>query len=220
MAENAIPTRAELVERMRARLAAHGARTHMALLVAATAGVGMAASVGLLAVGLHVMWLRYAIATCVAYGGFLLFVRVWIVLARAGGLPDGVDVEEALDATSRAVDLGLDSDVVGFDLDLAGGSAVVPAVLLCVALVGAVAAGFLVAGAPVFFAEVLVDAALSYGLYRRLSSVEPSHWLQTAVSRTWIPFLAVAVALGTAGAVIHWYVPDAVSVGDLWRLVV
>jgi hypothetical protein len=90
-------------------------------------------------------------------------------------------------------------------------------ILAVVALGGVIAAGFLIYSAPVFFAEVFVDAAISYGLYRRLRPADGRHWLQSAIARTWLPFLIVAALLGFAGEAIHEFIPGAVSIGDVFR---
>lgn len=224
-------SRAQLIERARAAFARRGARWFMALLVAATAGIGMLASVALLALGLQIIWLRYVIAVTVAYAGFLALIRWWLAASGATGPRyvgnDAENIVDAIDSTFRGLDFVTDGDGVtlpdvGFDLpapdfDEGGVAIALIVVLALAALAGLLASGFLIYTAPAFFAEVFVDAALSYGLYRRLSSAEPQHWLQTAVARTWMPFLVVAVVLGLAGATMHALVPDAVSIGDVWR---
>jgi hypothetical protein len=233
-------TRAELVERARAAFTRRGVRWQMGLIVSATAGIGMLASFVLLTLGLHVIWLRYVLATAAAYAGFLGLVRWWLALSGAMGRSTSSpetgdstgDSSEALDAALWTADALTDGqipvpntggiDLGGFDLDLGLDEDSLPVILALIVLAlavlaGLLAAGFLVYSAPVFFAEVFVDAALSYGLYRRLSGSESQHWLQSAVARSWIPFLVVGVVFGLAGAVMHALVPEAVSIGDLWR---
>jgi hypothetical protein len=229
-------TRAELVERARAAFTRRGVRWQMGLIVSATAGIGMFASFVLLTLGLHVIWLRYVLATAAAYAGFLGLVRWWLAISGAMGqsatAQEAEDTGEALDTALQAADAftdghipvpnagGIDLGDFDIDLDLDEDSLPVLLALIVLALAvlaGLIAAGFLIYSAPVFFAEVFVDAALSYGLYRRLSGSESQHWLQSAVARSWIPFLVVAVVFGVAGALMHSLVPDAVSIGDLWR---
>jgi hypothetical protein len=67
--------------------------------------------------------------------------------------------------------------------------------------------------APALFAELMVDAALATGLYRRLPGVEREHWLRTAVRRTVWPFVGVAVLFSLAGGAMQIYAPDAKSIG-------
>jgi hypothetical protein len=91
-------------------------------------------------------------------------------------------------------------------------------VVALVAVVGAtIAALWIVWAAPALFAELSLDAAVSTGLYRRLRRVSGDHWLTTAIRRTGLPFLAVAVLFAIAGAAIQYYVPDARSMVDLLR---
>jgi len=91
-------------------------------------------------------------------------------------------------------------------------------VLAIAALVGAAwAALWLVWGAPLLLAELVFDAALAAGLYRRLRSVRGEHWLRTAVQRTLFPFAAVTLLFALAGAVMQHVVPEARSVGQVFR---
>lgn len=91
-------------------------------------------------------------------------------------------------------------------------------VVLIGALLGsAFTAAWIVWNAPAFLAELLVDAALAAGLYRRLRNPEGSHWLATAVRRTWKPFLGIALIFTVAGALLQTYDPDARTVGDALR---
>ncbi len=71
--------------------------------------------------------------------------------------------------------------------------------------------------APAFLAEVLLDALVSVGLYRRLRALETRHWLATAVGHTWLPVLLVAAAFAVAGFLIQAHVPEATSIGGWWR---
>jgi hypothetical protein len=55
-------------------------------------------------------------------------------------------------------------------------------VLTIVAMMFAVVAAFwIVWVAPALFAELVLDAALAAGLYRRVRGVRGDHWLRTAV---------------------------------------
>jgi uncharacterized membrane protein YgcG len=71
--------------------------------------------------------------------------------------------------------------------------------------------------APAFFAEIMLDAALAAGLYRRLRGVERDHWLRTAVGKTVWPFVGVAVLFSLAGAAMQAYAPGAKSIGEVVR---
>lgn len=76
-------------------------RLHCALILCACFGVGLLVTKLMLIVGVHAMWLRYAIALVAAYLVFLLGVRVWLLYAgfdrrilpsRRSSLVDNVDL--------------------------------------------------------------------------------------------------------------------------------
>ena len=71
--------------------------------------------------------------------------------------------------------------------------------------------------APNLLAEVLLDGVLATTLYRRLRAVDSRHWLETAVARTWVPVVVVAAFFVIAGAVCHWYAPEASTLSGVWR---
>lgn len=71
--------------------------------------------------------------------------------------------------------------------------------------------------APALLAEVLVDGALSYALYRYVRGEDSEHWLPTAVRRTVLPFIATAIFLAAAGAGMAAYAPGARSIGEVVR---
>jgi hypothetical protein len=110
---------------------------------------------------------------------------------------------------------GVVARTVGGALDLEELAVVLVAIA---ALLGALwAALWLVWGAPVLLAELLFDAALSAGLYRRLRDVRGEHWLRTAFLRTAAPFAAVALLFSLAGGVMQHVVPEARSVGQVFE---
>lgn len=77
----------------------------------------------------------------------------------------------------------------------------------------AVASLYVIYLAPMLFAELLLDAALSYSLYRHLRGRDTRHWLMTALRHTAIPFALTAVFLSACGEVMHRYAPEAQSIG-------
>ena len=95
--------------------------------------------------------------------------------------------------------------------------------LVAIALAIGIAIGIAVASlyvvyiAPVLFAEVLVDGALSYALFRHLRGQVPQHWLFSAFRRTVVPFAATALFLGAIGAAMAAYAPGAKSVGQVMQ---
>jgi hypothetical protein len=126
------------------------------------------------------------------------------------------------DAGGASFDAGGDSsgvlDSVGDLGDAADGEgcAFVIVVLLVVALAGTLLASafYLVWGAPMLLAEVLVDGVLSFGLYRNLRRHEREFWLFTAVRRTGLVFVGTAGLLLIIGAALAHQVPGARSMGE------
>lgn len=91
----------------------------------------------------------------------------------------------------------------------------IPLLVIALALGLALASFYVIYIAPALLAEVLVDSALSYALYRYLRGDAPGHWLATAVRRTILPFLATACFLAIMGAAMSAYAPGARSIGEV-----
>lgn len=134
-----------------------------------------------------------------------------------GGAHGGFD---DLAASSTAVadeSLGAPMKAAGEVAEAVGGGDEVGAVVLVVvlALGLALASLYVVYIAPVLFAEVLVDGALSYALLRHLRGHDPQHWLSSAVRRTVWPFVITAAVLCAVGAGFAAYAPGATSIGQV-----
>lgn len=118
----------------------------------------------------------------------------------------------ALDAVTGPVGdaMGAVGDADEFAIPLAAlvGAIAVVAVLAMSSL-------FVVWSAPVLLAELAVDFTLAAGLYRRLRHLPTRHWLQSALRRTWFPFVLTGLFAALAGAGMAWYVPGADSIGDV-----
>lgn len=199
-------------------------RLAMFLIASLTAGSGFLAAVALRQVGISAMWLRYPLATAVAYGVFLLLLWIWLRqrehdLDPGPGdfLPEGGSASSVADCgdVSSAADCGGDG---GWNLD--GDADILGVVIIAlIALAGLLFAAFsIITIAPLLLAELVVDAALAAGLYRHVRNMDRQrHWLTTALARTLWRFAAVAVLAAAAGAAIQWLVPGADSIGDLFR---
>jgi len=241
-----MPQRAREVARLRRiLLRLHSPRVHMGAIVALTGLSGLLCSFVLLHAGMHEMWLRYPLSVAVAYVVFLLMIWIWLRLRDSAlDVADAVDVvpgpggsREPVDAWSGGgghsggggasasfgeprVEADLSpAELEGVDLpgglDLDEGIFVVIAIALVAS--AALVAGWLVWAAPTLLAEILFDAALSAGLYRRLKHLQAEHWVFTAVRRTGWQFLLVAVFFTVLGAAIQSMVPGADSIGDALR---
>ena len=117
------------------------------------------------------------------------------------------------------------TEAAGDTLDLAGGADegcfVVVVVALLVLVFGSLLACalYLVYGAPMLMAELLVDAALSFGLYRNLRRQDRGFWLFTALRRTAWQFALVAAIASLAGWFMAQRVPGAHSFGEAIEII-
>lgn len=95
----------------------------------------------------------------------------------------------------------------------------IPLLAIALAVGLAFAALYVVYIAPVLFAELLVDGALSYALFRHLRRHEPEHWLASTLRRTALPFFLTAVFLAAMGAAMSAYSPGVHTIGEFTRQV-
>jgi hypothetical protein len=233
-----IPSRDELIHKAKDRLLRRGLpRLQMSGLLALTGAAGFLSSFLLLQLGVGSMALRYPVAVGLAYGVFLLLLRVWLDIQRRGWLdvasdqgPDVLDasfdaVLDAADSHALEVPSGGGASFGGggkgsgfdfsFDLDDSGFFVLLAVLIAAVAAVGA--ALWILWIAPALLAEVLVDGLVMTALYKRLKQPQPTYWLASAVRRTWIPTLAVALLLSVAGWLLQRAEPDARSLGAAWK---
>jgi phosphotransferase system glucose/maltose/N-acetylglucosamine-specific IIC component len=91
----------------------------------------------------------------------------------------------------------------------------IPLLAVAFALGLALASLYVVYAAPMLFAELLVDGALSYALYRRIKAADSPHWLESAVRRTALPFVLTGVFVSVTGAAMAVWTPGAHSIGQV-----
>lgn len=120
---------------------------------------------------------------------------------------------------SSIMDSVPDMPDVGLDLDLDLGEGCFWIVIPIAAIVGVfVAMFYVVYVAPIFLAEILVDALLVAGLYKRLKGIEePRHWLRSVVRRTLLPVMLATALFIAAGYLMGRIAPGAQSIGGFWR---
>lgn len=130
----------------------------------------------------------------------------------AGGSFDGTSVvlddavEAPLQVAGKAAGAAADADELA-----------IPLLAVALAVGVALASLYIVYIAPVLFAEVLVDGALSVALFRRLRGPEGPHWLASACRRTVLPFAATAVLAWAVGAGLAVYAPGAHTLGQVMQ---
>lgn len=94
----------------------------------------------------------------------------------------------------------------------------VPLIVIVLVAAAAFSSLFVIYSAPLLFAELLVDGVLAASLYRRLRGIEQRHWLETALRRTFLPFLLTACFAAAAGWAMAVYAPGANSIGKVLTL--
>lgn len=231
-------TRERAVESMRARLTREGfPRIQMFILVALTGVAGFGASAAMLAAGLDSMAMRYTLAMGVAYIVFFMLLWLWLRTSAADYI-DMVPIGSS-DTTEDAADIvvggggfdgggasaNFDADATQSSLEAAAKNPLeavagvdegaIPLAVILLALGLALSSLFVVWTAPVLFAEILVDALLAAGLYRRLRMLEPQHWMRAALRRTILPFVLTTLAVSAAGFGMQGYAPEARSLGEV-----
>jgi len=230
--EPRVPSREELDEKIKGRLLRRGLpRLQMSVLLALTGATGFLGSFLLLKLGVGSMTLRYPVAVALAYGVFLLLLRLWLKL-QSDGWGDaadlGMEVLENCDLVlSGDLDLPAGSGGFashdggsGFDLsfDLDDSTGILVVIALLIVAVAALGAVFWILWiAPALLAEVLVDGLVIAALYRRLRQPQPYGWLAGAIRRTCVPALLVALLLSVSGALLHRAAPEARSIGVAWK---
>jgi hypothetical protein len=222
-------------------------RIQMTLIVALTGAMGLFASFLLLRAGLDSMVVRYPLSLAFAYLFFLFLLWLWLrtkpedyldvpdfsnaSLTRGsvemplpirggggefgGGGASGSFDGPAFASSEASSPLPSIGDAVGSVGD--ADEIAIPIVAVALAVGLAAASLYVIYIAPVLFAEVMVDGALSYALYRRVRGENPQHWLATACRHTVFPFAATALFLALLGVAISVYAPGARSVGDVIR---
>lgn len=206
----------------------------MTAIVAATGGAGMLASALLHQAGMTRLWLRYGMSVAFAYLAFMFFLWLWIVVKRRtpvaasrdrrDDFPDGdaVDVLRWSDGSSgHSGTTDPPSPATGqshwFDFLGIEDETIVVVVLLAAIMTAIGASLYVVIIAPELLAEVLLDGVLATVIYRRLRAGERRYWADSALSRTWVPVLVVAIFFVIAGAACQWYAPEATTLAEVFR---
>lgn len=204
-------------------------RLQMSFIMALTGLAALFFSYLMLRAGLDSMGLRYPLSVALAYGVFLVLLRIWIwiqtqrTVTREAAL-DSADALDLLDGVTHHHSIGpllsqdsdrsfLDGDLDGWDL----GDAVFLGLAALAALAGSVACLVVIWSAPALLAEILVDTLIMAGVYHRLKVTGRRTWLTGALKRTWIPALSLMLCLGLAGWALQQVIPEAHSIGPVVR---
>ena len=232
-------TRSHAILRIKHRLEQDSfPRIQMSLIVGLTGAAGLLFSFTMLQLGVTSMALRYPLALLMAYGVFLLLLWLWLrtkaedyvdipdfsgsgssgsgdytpAFEGGGGHFGGGGASGSFDMPAGSDSSPL-SDAVGAVGD--ADELAIPLLVIVFAVGLALASLYVVYVAPMLFAELLVDGALSYVLYRRIKATDSPHWVESAVRRTALPFALTAVFVSATGAAMAAYAPGAHSIGQV-----
>jgi hypothetical protein len=205
--------------RLRAFLERHRSpRLMVCLMVAATGAAGLLATYLMLRAGLIWPVARWPLTVLLGYGAFLLLVRLWVAHeARRGTVTRALGGEEPEPEPFPGARDRKGSSGDGIDLSLDGDEGTALLLLLIAAVVALGAGVYVVVIAPELLTEVLLDAAVSAGLYHRLRGTPGGDWLTAAWRRTRTPFLLVLVFFALAGLCVQWAFPGAHSLREVIR---
>lgn len=204
--------------------------------------VGLTGAAGLLQLGVTHMALRYPLALLLAYGVFLVLLWLWLraqaedyvdIPDLSGPVPNGSGssapsfegsggnfggggASGSFDAPASFAPVESDASPLAEAASAVGDGAddlAIPLFAVAFALGLALASFYVIYVAPILFAELLVDGALSYALYRRIRTADSPHWLESAVRGTARPYLLTGVLVSISGAAMTAYAPGAHSIG-------
>lgn len=130
--------------------------------------------------------------------------------------PPATTPADAVSMPANASGAGTDANIgSGFpDLDF-GDDFAIPLLVVAIALALVLSSLYVVWSAPLLFAELLLDGALAVGLYRKLKRIQSRHWLQSALRRTFWPFLLTTLVLAGAGYALQRVDPAAYTLGEV-----
>jgi len=238
-------TRSHAILRIKRRLEQDAfPRIQMSLIVGLTGAAGLLFSFIMLELGVTSMALRYPLALLMAYGVFLVLLWLWLrtkaedyvdipdlsglvpsgsgesvpIFQGGGGNFGGGGASGSFDGPASFVPLDSDSASPLAEATSAVGDAdelAIPLIAVVFARGRALASLYVVYAAPMLFAELLVDGALSYALYRKIKAADSPHWLESGVRRTALPFVLTGVFVSLTGAAMAAYAPGAHSIGQV-----
>ncbi len=221
-------------------------RIQMSLIVGLTGAAGLLFSFVMLELGVTSMALRYPLVLLMAYGVFLVLLWLWLrtkaedyvdipdlsglvpngsgdcapAFEGGGGNFGGGGASGSFDGPASFAPVESDASPLSEAASAVGDGAdelAIPLLVVAFALGLALASLYVVYAAPILFAELLVDGALSWALYRRIKAADSPHWLESAVRRTALPFLLTGVFVAATGAAMAAYAPGAQSIGQVMQ---
>jgi hypothetical protein len=196
-------------------------RFHVTVILVAVVMVGLVANALALRLGLRPMVVRYPLSVLVGYAAFFAGIKLWLRYADTVLSPKLRAELVRLDADPRPpLPDGTEKkpwwERMDFDLPDPGdgeGCLVVAIAVLVLAVVFGVGA-YVVAEAPFFLGEALVQVSLAAALRSRAKQMDTAHWSGAVLRATWVPALIVLLLATVAGALLNAHCPPAARMLD------
>jgi hypothetical protein len=192
-------------------------RIHMTLILLGTFLAGVVTTRALMAAGVNVLALRYAIAVCLAYLVFLVLVKLWLMYVGSGGESTlEVDVADELDLPLHLGGSGGSGSGSSLDVDLDGdleGIVFMIVLIAIVLLLGGIAIYFIYT-APALLSEAAFEAVLAASIARRAKRSEGTGWIGAVTRATVLPFLGVLALSVLLGWLAQRRCPEALKLRD------
>lgn len=183
-------------------------RFHVTLILIAVVLAGLVFNWLALHLGLRMMAVRYPLGVLAGYGLFFAGIKLWLGHAQSSLPPELQKKLVDLDDDPRATPVAIPErkrwwERVDFDVpDPGDGEGCLVAVVLGIVLVVLFGvATYVVAEAPFFLGEALVQVTLAAALRSRAKKMDPEHWSGAVLRATWVPALIV-VGLATLAGVL------------------
>jgi len=193
-------------------------RLLMLTMVALTGSAGLLTSTILLRLRVHAMTWRYSISVVAAYSVFVGLIRLWMLAQRTRIAKAEVPPPSGPDRPAEPPKKSLPDWLEWLDFFEPESFTI----LLVVAAVTSIVFVIwylvsMIALAPEFLAELLLDGVFSAALYRSLNRTERRHWLKTVIARTRAPFFWTLLFFVFLGAISQHYAPEAISIAGVIR---
>ncbi|WP_422923199.1 hypothetical protein [Singulisphaera sp. PoT] len=231
--------RTRLVEQARQHLEAAGRpRLVMLAMLSVTLGVGFLSSVAMLHLGVARMPIRYPLAVGVAYATFLGMLRMWLErqvtaamirddpegllvpgVAAFGAAAIGKDLAGNLAPRDQGRRKGSGGGGFGHFGNIGGGGDGLSALVILVLIAGLctlIVSVYLVVTSPLLLAELFVDGVLLGAMSRAITPESAPHWSRSAVRRTWLSAIVMAVVFGLVGFGIERIAPGSHTLAEAW----
>lgn len=222
-------------------------RLHMTLILGGTFAAGLVTTYLLLLAGVASLPLRYGLAVCAAYVGFLVVIRLWLIyigireepveldadgteilgdtgsdvasaFAEGGGSFGGAGASGSWGSPTKVSSSG-GGKSSGFSFDFGFDADELIVVVVFVALVaGLLFAGvWLIYSAPAILTEAAFEAILTAALVRRAKKIDSVGWVGAVTRSTALPFIAILILALGLGFAVQNACPSATRLRDVFH---